>query len=228
MDIRIGSLLEGARQAAGAVAIIDVFRAFTTAAVAFANGASRIVMVGSVEEALSLRDSGVVQVCMGEVSGRAPAGFDFGNSPFEIQDVDFGGKAIAQRTSAGTQGIVAARDAGFLYAASLVTARATARALLSHDVEQISLVAMGDNAVRRTDEDELCALHLRNILAGRPGDAAAVRALILAGGEVARFDDPAYPHNPRDLEVALDFDRYDFAIRVRLEDGRPVAGMERV
>jgi 2-phosphosulfolactate phosphatase len=113
MDIRIGSLLEGARQAAGAVAIIDVFRAFTTAAVAFANGASRIVMVGSVEEALSLRDSGVVQVCMGEVSGRAPAGFDFGNSPFEIQDVDFGGKAIAQRTSAGTQGIVAARDAGF-------------------------------------------------------------------------------------------------------------------
>jgi 2-phosphosulfolactate phosphatase len=69
----------------------------------------------------------------------------------------------------------------------------------------------------------LCALHLRNILEGRPGDPGAVRALILAGGEVARFDDPAYPHNPRDLEVALDFDRYDFAIRVRLEDGRPVA-----
>src|ERR1700757_738284 len=76
MQVSIGSLLEGAKQASGAVAIIDVFRAFTTAAVAFANGASRIIMVGSIDEALSLRDSGSVQVCMGEVRGRAPPGFD--------------------------------------------------------------------------------------------------------------------------------------------------------
>ena len=51
MDIRIESLIEGAARASGAVAIIDVFRAFTTAAVAFANGATRITMVASVEEA---------------------------------------------------------------------------------------------------------------------------------------------------------------------------------
>jgi 2-phosphosulfolactate phosphatase len=223
MDIGIGSLLEGAERATGAVAVIDVFRAFTTAAVAFANGASSIVMVGSVEEALSLRDSGLVQVCMGEVGGRAPAGFDFGNSPFEILAMDFRGKAIAQRSSAGTQGIVAARGADFLYAASLVTATATVRALLSHGAERISLVAMGSNGVRRTDEDELCALHLRNILEGRPGNAEAVRQMILAGGEIRHFHDPADPHHPGDLDVALDVDRYDFAIRVRLENGRPVA-----
>ena len=39
VEIWIGSLLEGAQQARGAVAIIDVFRAFTTAAVVLANGA---------------------------------------------------------------------------------------------------------------------------------------------------------------------------------------------
>jgi 2-phosphosulfolactate phosphatase len=33
MEIWVGSLLDGAAQATGAVAIIDVFRAFTTAAV---------------------------------------------------------------------------------------------------------------------------------------------------------------------------------------------------
>jgi 2-phosphosulfolactate phosphatase len=223
MEIRLGSLLEGAEQATGAVAIIDVFRAFTTAAVAFANGASRIIMVGSVAEALSLRDSGLVQVCMGEVGGRAPAGFDFGNSPFEILGVDFRGKAIAQRSSAGTQGIVAARGAAVLYAASLVTATATAQALLSHGTDRISLVAMGSNGLRRTDEDELCALHLRNLLEGRPGNAEAVRQMILAGGEITHFHDPADPHHPGDLDVALDVDRYNFAIRVILENGRPVA-----
>lgn len=108
-----------------------------------------------------------------------------------------------------------------------MTATATAQALLSHGTDRISLVAMGGNGLRRTDEDELCALHLRNILEGRSGNAEAVRQMILAGGEVKHFHDAADPHHPGDLDIALDIDRYDFAIRVRLEDGRAVASVER-
>src|SRR6516164_10383918 len=133
MEISIYSLLEGAKRATGTVAVIDVFRAFTTAAVALANGASSIVIVRTVDEALALREAGIGQICMGEVRGRAPPSFDFGNSPFEISGVDFHGKTIIQRTSAGTQGIVAAANqADRLYAASLVTAEATVRALVFH------------------------------------------------------------------------------------------------
>src|ERR1700752_4273465 len=105
MEIWIYSLLEGARRATGSVAVIDVFRAFTTAAVALANGAARIIMVSTVEEALALRNNGTAQRCMGEVQGIAPKGFDLGNSPFEIAATDFKGQVVAQRTSAGTQGI---------------------------------------------------------------------------------------------------------------------------
>jgi 2-phosphosulfolactate phosphatase len=228
-DITIHSLLEGATRAIGTVAMIDVFRAFTTAAVAFANGAARIIMVSSVEEALRLRDSGVGQVCMGEVLGRAPDEFDFGNSPLEISEVDFTGRTIIQRTSAGTQGIVAAaKRADRLYAASLVTADATVRAMLAGESDQIGIVAMGKEGLTRTDEDEVCAIHLRNRLEGRPGDRRAVQRLILAGGEVSRFHDPARPHlHPEDVEIALDIDRYDFAIQVRIEDGRPVGRMDK-
>ena len=97
---------------------------------------------------------------MGEAHGRAPDGFDFGNSPFEVSTVDFQGKTIIQRTSAGTQGIVeAATKAERLYAASLVTAEATVRALLSRSPDQFSLVAVGGNGLKRTDEDELWAIH---------------------------------------------------------------------
>jgi 2-phosphosulfolactate phosphatase len=228
MDIVIGSLLAGAEQATGRVAIIDVFRAFTTAAVALANGAAKITMVDTVEEALTLRDRGLGHLCIGEVRGRAPPGFDFGNSPFAIKEVDFTARTLVQRTSAGTQGIVAAARAERLYAASLVTADATARALRSGTPRRITLVAMGKDAVERTDEDELCALHLRNLLEGRPGDRDAVRRVILAGGEAARFHDPARPHlHPGDLDIALDIGRYDFAIRVAVEDGHLVARMER-
>jgi len=56
-----------------------------------------------------------------------------------------------------------------------------------------------------------------------------VRQVILAGGEAARFFDASRPYLHReDLEIALDIDRYDFAIRVQPEDGRPVARMERM
>jgi 2-phosphosulfolactate phosphatase len=84
------------------------------------------------------------------------------------------------------------------------------------------------NGIIRTDEDELTAIHLRNRLEGRPGNKQAVRQVILAGGEVGRFYDPArLGHRPEDVEIALDIDRYDFAIRVECQNGRPIARLER-
>jgi 2-phosphosulfolactate phosphatase len=233
MEIRLESLLEGANRASGAVAVIDVLRAFTTAAVALSRGATQIVMVGAVDEALALRERGLGAICMGEVGGHAPPGFDYGNSPYELSNADVAGKTIIQRTSAGTQGIVAAaRQADSLYAASLVTARATAQALRASALRAggprvITLVAMGKAARARTDEDELCAIHLRNLLEGRPGDPDAVRRLVLAGGEIGDLAQPGGHLHPRDVDIALDVDRHDFAIRVRVEDGRPVARLER-
>jgi 2-phosphosulfolactate phosphatase len=86
---------------------------------------------------------------------------------------------------------------------------------------------MGNNGIKRTDEDELCAIHLRNRLEGRPGDADAIRRLIIAGREVERFHDPARPYlHSEDVDIALDVDRYDFALRVNFEEGRPVARIE--
>ena len=65
---RSSAFSKGATRATGTVAIIDVFRAFTTAAVALANGASKIVMVGAVEEAFKLREAGIGQI-MRETDG---------------------------------------------------------------------------------------------------------------------------------------------------------------
>ena len=49
---------------------------------------------------------------------------------------------------------------------------------------------------------------------------------MLAGGEVGRFHDPARPYlHPEDVDIALDIDRYDFAVRVDLDE-RPLARME--
>jgi 2-phosphosulfolactate phosphatase len=197
--------------------------------VLFSRGAETIVMAETVETAFALRDAGVGSLVIGEIDGVKVPGFDLGNSPYEASQIEVAGRTIVQRTSAGTLGIVTALAAADrLYAGALVTAPATARAVLACGPARVSLVAMGQAGRTRTDEDEICAIHLRNLLEERPGAPAAVRDLILAGGQIADFRDPevTYMH-PGDLDICLDVGRFDFAIRVSREDGRPVARMEK-
>ncbi len=111
MEIRLVSLTSGAAAAVGTTVIIDVFRAFTTAAVASTRGASRIVMVDSLDKALALRSSGIGDYCIGERDSIKPPGFDFGNSPAELERAEVAGKTLIQTTSNGTAGINTARGA---------------------------------------------------------------------------------------------------------------------
>ena len=224
MEIRIDSLYRGARDARGTVVIIDVFRAFTTAAVAFSKGAQKIVLVAEVEDALKLREDGIGDICMGEVNGIRPDGFDLGNSPYEMLDADVEGKTLIQSTRAGTVGMSAAVNASRIYAGSFAIADATVRAILRDAPDLVTIVAMGWEARVHADEDEQCALYLRNLLQGRTPDPDAVRALVLAGEESQKYADPAQPqYHPEDRDMALHIDSVDFAIKVGHEDGLLVA-----
>ena len=227
MEIRLGSLVRDAREAAGTVIVIDVFRAFTTAAIAFANGAREITLVAEAEDALALYRSGVGDVLMGEVGGKRPDGFDYGNSPYEISGVDLAGKSLVQSTRAGTVGVAAAFDApeaDTIYLGSFVVAEATVKAVLADKPALVTILAMGDQGVARSDEDEHCGIYLRNLLEGRQPDPEAVRRLILAGGATQKFFDESQPQfHPQDVELALQFSKYPYAMRVSRENGRPVA-----
>jgi len=61
--------LETCSTATGTVVVIDVWRSFTTAAFAFAAGAREIVTIGSLKEALALRERFPDALLMGRVSG---------------------------------------------------------------------------------------------------------------------------------------------------------------
>lgn len=229
MEIRVGSLLRGAQEAEGTAIIIDVFRCFTTAAVAFSRGAEKIILVAEVEEALDLKASGAGEMCMGEVSGMMPEGFDFGNSPSQLSAANVSGKTLIQSTRAGTVGVTAARNATQIYGGSLVVAQATAKAILNDAPDLVSIVAMGAEAKARADEDEQCALYIRNLILGRTPDHSAVRDLILAGEEAQKYGDPARPHFPlKDRDMALEIDTVAFAIKIGEENGLLVARPETV
>ena len=224
MEVKLASLLEGARQAEGTVVIIDVYRAFTTAAVAFLKGADKIILVAEVEEALALREAGKGDLCVGEVEGMRPEGFDHNNSPFEMCRADLAGKTVIQSTRAGTVGVCAATKADRIYGGSLVVSQATADAIAKDEPDVVTLVAMGWAGATRTDEDEQCALYLRNLVEGRTADPDHVRGLVMAGKESQKFGDPKTPHfHPRDRDIALRIDAAPFAIEIQEEEGLWVA-----
>lgn len=96
----------GARAARGVAIVIDVFRAFSLACYAFANGARRMIPVADIEEARRLKEAHPKFVTLGERHARKLQGFDFGNSPTHIEHEDFTGRTLVHTTHAGTQGLV--------------------------------------------------------------------------------------------------------------------------
>jgi 2-phosphosulfolactate phosphatase len=211
--VRRLSQLDGARAAVGTVVIIDVFRAFTTAAFCVAAGAREVVLVADHETALALKANDPDLFLTGEVGGRPIPGFDAGNSPSRIDGLDLRGRRVVQRTSAGTQGVVAAAAAVEIVLGSLVIAGATIRYLRGRD--PISLVAMGTPGGDDHDEDEICAAYLEQLLLGAAPPAPAISL------SPAESWPDWFPR--RDAELALEVDRFDFALPVVREDGLLVA-----
>jgi 2-phosphosulfolactate phosphatase len=91
---------------AGAVVVIDVLRAFTTAAYAFAAGATEIYLVSTVEAALQLK-SEKNALAIGEIGGRRPHGFDLSNSPVLASRADLEGRTlvVASATARAVLGV---------------------------------------------------------------------------------------------------------------------------
>ncbi|GAP13099.1 phosphosulfolactate phosphohydrolase [Longilinea arvoryzae] len=215
MKIDIGSL-EGCAAADGVVVVIDVLRAFSTAAFALAAGAARLILVSSVEEALDLRSRIPDSLAMGEVGGMRAPGFDLGNSPAEVLSRDLRGRTLIHRTSAGTQGVVRAERATHLFGASFVCAAATARAVLALEPQRVTLVASGLSPDDPAEEDVACAEYLTLLLKGRRPDPQRYLQRVSSSQNADKFLDPAQPEfSSADLALCTQLDRFDFAMPVR-------------
>lgn len=220
MRIERYSLISGAKRARGLAVVIDVFRAFTTAAYVMENGAERIIPVGSLEEAFRLKHLHPDWVLMGERDGRRVEGFDYGNSPFEVRDVDFAGKVVIQTTGAGTQGVVNARGAEEVLLGSFVMAGAIIRHIRRIQPEVVSLVAMGSRGVEPSEEDEFCAEYIQESLQGEMPDFEEIKRRIRGAPSGAKFFDNSQPQfHEEDFQMALELDRFNFILKAVKDEG---------
>jgi len=221
MKINILHLVEGARNARGLTVVIDVFRAFSTACYVFHNGADKIHPVGSIEIANQLKDLHPGWILMGEKDEQTISGFNFGNSPAFVKDIDFTGKTIVQRTSAGTQGLVNATGADIILTGSFVNAGAIVKYIRKVEPKYLSLVCMGYSANHPIEEDTFCADYIRNELEGKANDFSQIKETIRKTS-AQRFFDPENQHfSPSDdFDLCLDLDRFDFVLKVEESEGK--------
>jgi 2-phosphosulfolactate phosphatase len=204
----------------GVVVVIDVIRAFSVAAYAFAGGAREIWLVRHVEEALALRAHEPSAILAGEVNGRMIPGFDFSNSPAQMAQAEVRDRLIIQRTGAGTRGAVSAVNAERLLACSLVNARSTARyagRLAKELGSEISLypTASLPDEFDDPNEDDYCADYLAALLFGSPDAEAVLEVNIERLRSQGRFEFFArgYPDCPaEDVPKVLDANRFTFAM----------------
>ena len=219
MQINILQFVEGAKKAQGIVVIIDVFRAFSFECYAIHNNAKRIIPVASKDLAYELKQKNPDWILAGERKGIMLPGFDYGNSPSQIEHIDLSNKTIIHTTSAGTQGLENARNATEILTGSLVNAKAIADYIKANHYEKITLVSMGNEGVRPAREDDLCAEYIHSLLKNEEMDITnEIEKLKTEGGE--RFFDmlrnDAFPE--RDFYLCTEVNKFDFVLKFEYGD----------
>jgi len=203
----------------GAVVVVDVIRAFTTAACAFAAGAAHIFLVATIEEALAFKHANPGVLAMGEDRGRRAAGFDFANSPVEVAAADLDGRVLVQRTTAGTNGVVAARSATRMWCAGLVCASATAAMVRASGLGSPTYVITGrfqEDPTHAGADDLATAELIERARLGVDLDAERTAQFVRDSDEAKRTILLGPGHSdPGDIDIAADVDRFDFAMEVR-------------
>jgi len=212
--------LQNCHTATGTVVVIDVLRAFTTAAYAFDAGAEDITVVSTVAEAFALKEQMPDALLMGEEDGLPIPGFDLSNSPAELVDKHLKGQNLIQRTTSGTQGVVRSTHAETLLTSSLVCVGATSRLIQELIPESLTFVITGWRPGGWGDEDAACADYIESLLSGHKPDPEPIYERVRQSPPGRLFSDPTQPEfNPADLDYCLRSNLFDFAMLVKRENG---------
>ena len=220
MEVRRADLAT-APEPVDAVVVIDVLRSFSTAAYAFAAGARAIYPVGEMAHALALRADLPNALTIGAAPGGWPIPeFDLTNSPAAVAALDLSGRELIHCTAGGMRALTAWQGASWVFAASLVCARATARQVRRLAPARLTLVVTGKWTDRDGDEDSACADYIETLIRDGAAAAAPFEARVRRSDFGRRFTGaPDTAHPSADLQCCAVADRFDFALQVvRLGD----------
>lgn len=214
MEINILHNLDGAKKAQGLTVIIDVFRAFSLACYAFSDGAKMIIPVADIKHAYKLKQKNPNYLLIGERGGEKPIGFDYGNSPFLIKNIDLNNKTIIHTTSSGTQAITNAGYSDEIITGSFVNANAIIKYIKMKNPKIVSLVCTDTANEEILDEDGLCAIYIKNALIGKKNHFDFIYNHLKSSTRHKPFADISRPSHPiEDFDFCLNLNKFNFILK---------------
>jgi 2-phosphosulfolactate phosphatase len=216
-----------------ACVVFDVLRATSTFVTALANGASAIIPVSEISEAVDYRKKRPDVLLGGERNGvkirTAEGEFDFGNSPREYTPEKVRGKTVVSTTTNGTRALRACAHAKTVLAGSFLNLGATAKFLRDQNFENVLLVCAGTRE-NTALEDVMAAGALGEILdAGELSDSAQITLAAFRqskgnlAGAISKSENAmrllAIPDLREDVKFCLQRDVFDF---VAAQDGEAI------
>ena len=213
-------IIDDPQKATGIAIIIDVFRAFTVEPIIIKNGAKKLIVIGDKEIAYNLKKENSNYILIGERNGIKLPNFDYGNSPSQIEKVDFTNKVVVHTTSCGTQGIVNSINAKEIITGSLVNISAIVKYIKNRGYDDISIVTLAKPGADPFEEDKLCAEYIKEKLENKSTDEFKSRILNLKYTSGAKFfDDELQEIYPKkDFYLCTDIDKYDFVLKAKKDE----------
>lgn len=212
--------------------VIDVIRATTTLATVLGQGAERVLVASTIEQARTAAEKYPGSILCGERNVRPIPGFDYGNSPSQFAQFDLHGYTLILTTTNGTRAFYACpqaapRLAGSLYNAHAVTARALT--LVRQQTGNIHLVCSGELGYFALD-DAVCAGYLALELQRQQPNIQSLESVSAAIALYSSYKPPIvldHCNSARSvIEAGLSADT-DFCMQISQSDTVPVvAGVD--
>jgi 2-phosphosulfolactate phosphatase len=130
VEVHLRSGEEGcrwAREQQAVAVVVDALRASATITCILQRGATEVLVVKEIHEAYAYREAQPEMLLVGERGGLKVDGFDFGNSPTEIQRADVQGKRVVFTSTTGAQRLVDCLGAAAITVGTTINASAVAR-----------------------------------------------------------------------------------------------------
>jgi len=147
--------------------VIDTIRATSTIATILGCGGREVIVAGNKRQAFILKKIFNDYLLCGEEGGIAPKGFDYGNSPLEISNLDIKDRGFILMTTNGTQSIFKTSQCPAVFVLSILNMNYTVNTLIdyaSNNKNDIALLCSGQKGKIAYDDVYTAGIAVKYLL----------------------------------------------------------------
>ncbi|WP_425364564.1 2-phosphosulfolactate phosphatase [Candidatus Tisiphia endosymbiont of Mystacides longicornis] len=198
------------------IVVIDVFRAFTTAAYVLDHNPVTYILASDSAVVSRLISNFNNPVLIGKSEKGANLIYDVPNSPTRVQDITIVGKNVLHRTAAGASGILLAKEANIVLAAGFINASATAEYIKTLPNTEIIIIPMGHEGNTPSLEDNICAEYIKALIHGKKLELIKFLPILQEGSGKYFFSQDQWQYPKEDFFRCLEVDRFNFIIKATI------------